>query len=195
MTREPVSYTAAEVLALMAACSHGPTGLRNRAAIVLMWRGGLRVGEALAVRPSDLDRRRCLIRIGRGKGGRSRTIALDEWAWQTLDLWTAARSAIMGRRMAPYLCTLQGHGLSTSYVRAAFRRIAKRAGLTKRMHPHGLRHTCALELAREGVSLPTIRDQLGHASVATTDHYLRAHSPVEIERLALTRPGPHVDAP
>lgn len=192
--REPVSYTAPEVLALMNACSRGPTGRRNRALIVLLWRGGLRVGEALALRPGDLDPKRCLVRIARGKGGRARTIALDMWAWETLDLWSAARADLLGRRAAPYLCTVKGGRLHTSYVRAALQRLGQHAGIEKRVHPHGLRHTCALELSREGVALPTIRDQMGHASVATTDHYLRAHSPVEIERLALARRGPDVDA-
>ena len=66
--------------------------------------------------------------------------------------------------------------------------------MQKRVHPHGLRHTHAVQLANEGVPLHLIRDQLGHASLATTDAYLRRLAPAErLERIAghtWTGPGP-----
>ena len=56
-----------------------PTGLRNRALIVTLWRAGLRCAEALALHPRDLDNG--VLRIRQGKGGKSSTVALDPEAW------------------------------------------------------------------------------------------------------------------
>jgi site-specific recombinase XerD len=64
------------------------------------------------------------------------------------------------------------------------------AGLEKRVHPHGLRHTHAAELAREGVPINVIRDQLGHSSLAVTDRYLRDVAPADL--IALGK-SPHLD--
>ena len=64
--------------ALIRACSpRAPTGVRNRALLVVLYRGGLRVGEALALYPKDLDRRRGTIRVLHGKGDKARTVGLD----------------------------------------------------------------------------------------------------------------------
>ena len=53
-------------------------------------------------------------------------------------------------------------------------------GMEKRVHPHGLRHTMAFELMMEGVPVPIIQQQLGHASLATTDRYLRHLAPRDV---------------
>ena len=59
-------------------------------------------------------------------------------------------------------------------------RLAAKAGIEKRVHPHALRHTHAAELAREGVPLNLIQAQLGHSNVATTSRYLAHIAPVEV---------------
>ena len=58
----------ADIRDLLRACNQGPTGARNRALLVVLWRGGLRIAEALALRPVDLDAAAGLIRVRRGKG-------------------------------------------------------------------------------------------------------------------------------
>ncbi len=63
--------------------------------------------------------------------------------------------------------------MKSNHVRNRLRRLAARAGVEKRIHPHGLRHTYAVELDEEGFPLRDIRDLLGHANVSTTDTYLR----------------------
>ena len=67
-----------------------------------------------------------------------------------------------------------------SYVRTLLPRLADKAGIEKRVHPHGLRHTHAFELMMEGVPVPIIQQQLGHASLATTDRYLRHIAPRDV---------------
>jgi site-specific recombinase XerD len=84
------------------------------------------------------------------------------------------------RRAAPGVCTLQGRPLKPSYVRTMLPRLAARAGITRRVHPHGLRHAHAAELMWEGVPVPIIQRQLGHASLATTDRYLRSIAPADV---------------
>jgi integrase len=59
-------------------------------------------------------------------------------------------------------------------------RLAKRAGIEKRVHPHGLRHTHSAELMLEGVPVPIIQRALGHTSLATTDRYLRHIAPKDV---------------
>jgi site-specific recombinase XerD len=173
--------TAEEVRSLMAACSRrAPTGIRNRALITVLCRGGLRISEALALEPKDLDRKEGAIRVLHGKGDKSRTVGLDPEAFAFVELWLECRRGlgINGRRRV--FCTLAGSPLSTAYVRALLPRLARKAGIEKRVHAHGLRHTHAAELAREGVRMNVIQAQLGHSSLATTDRYIRHIEPQEV---------------
>src|SRR5436309_9519667 len=98
-----------EVRALIKACSNrAPTGIRNRALLVLLYRGGLRITEALRLHPKDLDRAAGTVTVLRGKGGKRRTIGLDPGAFAVVERWLDARAKrrISGR--APLICTLHG---------------------------------------------------------------------------------------
>jgi len=77
-------------------------------------------------------------------------------------------------------CTLAGGRVDTSYVRHLLPRLAVKAGLDRRVHAHGLRHTYASELARERTPINVIRDALGHTSLAVTDRYLRDVAPMHV---------------
>jgi site-specific recombinase XerC len=79
--------TIEEIVAVMRVAGEKPDGLRLRALIVLLWRAGLRVGEALALAETDLDRSRGAVLVRRGKGGKRREVGMDRWAWQQLDPW------------------------------------------------------------------------------------------------------------
>ena len=105
MTFPPEPLTTDECRRLIAACSpRCPTGLRNRALIVALWRGGLRCSEALGLHPRDLDDG--VLRVRRGKGGKYRTVAVDPEAWVVLQAWLErkARVGIGG----PVFSTLRG---------------------------------------------------------------------------------------
>lgn len=75
---------------------------------------------------------------------------------------------------------LQGQPVHSAYVRALLPRLARRAGIDKRVHAHGLRHTHAAELALEGKPMNLIQAQLGHASLATTSSYLAHIAPAQL---------------
>lgn len=182
--------TPAECNALLRACSRrGPTGARNRALIVVLWRGGLRCAEAMDLLPKDLDDRQGTIRVLHGKGDRSRTVGLDDQAWATVAVWVSIRATLPGVKLqSPLLCTLRGKRLHASYIRALMKRLAAQAGIDKRVHAHGLRHTFAVELARERVPLHIIQHVLGHASVRTTSGYIGHVEPHEVISAIRARP-------
>src|SRR5205085_10859703 len=77
--------TVEEIVAVMRAVGDRPDGHRLRALIVLLWRAGLRISEALALQESDLDRGRGAVLVRRGKGGKRREVGMDRWAWEQLD--------------------------------------------------------------------------------------------------------------
>lgn len=168
--------TDAEVRLLMRACGRRPTGVRGRALLAVLYRSGLRVSEALALRPHDLDLAECCIRVLHGKGDKARTVGIDPGALALVSAWLAMWPKLGIPRGSPIFCChtagMGGRAMRTSYVRGWLARLARRAGVAKRVHAHGLRHTHATQLSREGVALNLIQLQLGHQSAATTAHYL-----------------------
>jgi site-specific recombinase XerD len=169
-----------EVTALLRACStRAPSGIRNRALIAVLYRGGLRLAEALALDPKDVDLARGAVRVLHGKGDQARTVALDPGALALVERWLTERKKLGITSRRRLFCTLAGAPLDSSYVRQLLPRLAGKAGIEKRVHAHGFRHTHAAELAREGQPVNLIRDQLGHRSLATTDRYLRDIAPEE----------------
>jgi len=179
--RPPEVLTEPEAIALIRACSsRAPTGVRNRALIAVLWRSGLRISEALALELRDVDLEAGTLRVRHGKGDKSRT-----GRRRRADLGPAGpvdRSAAQAltRRAGAGVCTLAGGRVDASYVRHLLPRLAARAGLDRRVHAHGLRHTYASELARERTPINVIRDALGHTSLAVTDRYLRNVAPMHV---------------
>lgn len=168
-----------ELQRLLDACNDGSTGIRNRALIVIGWRAGLRISEALALKPADLDPVTQTVRILHGKGDKARTVGLDGTAWKFVSAWSAARDELEVAATAPLFCTLTGGRLASRYVRELMPRLAKTASIAKRVHFHGLRHTMAFELAGEGVPIHLIQQALGHASASVTSRYLAHLNPAE----------------
>jgi integrase len=88
----PDPPTVEEIITVMRAAGDTPDGLRLRALIVVLWRAGLRISEALALTESDLDRDRGAILVRRGKGGKRREVGMDRWAWEQLGPWLTSSS-------------------------------------------------------------------------------------------------------
>lgn len=121
-------------------------------------------------------------------GYRDRTVGLDPTAFSMLGLWLVRRSELGVDGRSPVFCTLRGRPIKTAYVRALLPRLARKAGIEKRVHAHGLRHTHAAELAREGVPMNLIQAQLGHSNLGTTSRYLAHIAPAELVRVIRSRP-------
>jgi integrase len=124
-------------------------GWRLRALIVVLWRGGLRIQEPLALAERDLDPRRGSLLVRNGKGGRRREIGMDAWGWDQLQPWLAARIELP---VGALFCIIDGPTRrlpwSSAGVLVEFRRLAAEAGVRRRFAPHQLRHAHAVELAR-----------------------------------------------
>jgi site-specific recombinase XerD len=147
-----------EIVAVMRQAGTDPYGRRLRGLIIVLWRAGLRISEALALTESDLEVARGSVLVRRGKGGRRREVGMDEWAWDQLRPWLEARVSLP---VGPLFCVINGPTLgqpwSSSQVRIALRPTAARAGVRRRFAPHQLRHAHAVEMAREGVPLNVIQ--------------------------------------
>ena len=170
----PELLTREEVRALLQACSsNSASGLRNRALLVTLYRAGLRLDEALTLRPADVDAAEGLLRVG------ARVAGIDTGALVIIGQWLEARAGLMLPLSSPLFCTLNGGHLQPAYVRQLLPRLAEKAGIRKRVHASGLRYTHAAELAAEGLPAEVISAQLGHESLASTDRYLRRISAQE----------------
>ncbi len=168
----PEPLTPDEVAAIIGQCSvRARTGVRNRALLTLLYRSGLRISEALALKPSDVDLKRHTARVLHGKGDKATVRGFHPTADDALARWIDTRRAL-GLRNGPLFCTLNGGPIHAQYVRIMLRRMADRAGVDKRVTPHGLRHTFADELRAAGVDVVTISKLLGHSSIAVTSRYL-----------------------
>ncbi len=165
--------------------STAPTGIRNHALVAVMYRSGLRISEALDLRPKDIDHQNGALRVLHGKGDRARTVGLDPGAMSIVRRWLEVRPDRDLNGSSPVFCTLAGPSagggrMTEAYVRVFLRRLALKAGIEKRVHPHGLRHTHAAELRSEGVDVGIISKQLGHRSIATTARYLDHIAPQDV---------------
>ena len=152
----PEILTTDEVAAIIGLCgTRSPTGARNRALLLLLYRSGLRISEALSIRPSDLNVKEHSIRVLDGKGHKATTRGFHPSAEDALARWGDMRKRYGFKPGTPLFCTLDGGPVSPQYVRNLLHRLGARAGIEKRIHPHGLRHTYAVELeARRPVGQP-----------------------------------------
>jgi len=153
----------------MSAAGDRPHGQRLRGLIVVLWRAGLRIQEALSLGEADLDQPRGSLLVRHGKGGRRREVGMDAWAWQQLQPWLETRLELP---VGPLFCIVNGSSRGRHWANAAaradLRRTAARAGVRRRFAPHQLRHAHAVEMAREGVPLVVIQRQLGHSNLGIT---------------------------
>jgi len=160
----PVILSKAEVKALLEA----PKNLKHRAMLATMYAAGLRVSEVASLKMSDLDRERRVIWVRGGKGHKDRQVMLAEplrdllaayWRWKRPTNWL-----FPGRN--------PDFPIATKSVFRACQKAARKAGISKPIHPHSLRHAFATHLLDEGVNLLVIQTLLGHAHLTTTARYL-----------------------
>jgi integrase len=97
--------TIEEIVTVMRSAGDGVHGRRLRGLIVVLWRAGLRLCEALALAEADLDARRGSLLVRRGKGGRRREVGMDDWAWEQLPPWLDVRVELP---VGPLFCVVNG---------------------------------------------------------------------------------------
>jgi len=166
---------------LAAISQRGATGDRDRAMYAAIYRGAMRIGATLRLKPADIDWEHQLIRIYKDKGGKSRTIALDGKTFDLLRTWSKQRTRLGISDDAPFFCGCakgaRGNPLTEQNRLFRFQCYARKAGITRHVNLHLLRHTGASELLEEGFDVPTISRVLGHVSLLTTYKYLHELRP------------------
>ena len=187
--------TVEEIVAVMSAVGDRSDGHRLRALIVLLWRAGLRISEALSLQESDLDRTRGAVLVRHGKGGKRREVGMDHWAWDQLDPWLEIRREVP---IGALLCVIHGPTAGRRWEASAARKqlhhAALAAGVRRRFAPHQLRYAHAVEMAHEGVPLVVIQRQLGHANLGITSIYLQGIDSSEIISTVHGRRSPTISA-
>ena len=144
-------------------------GPKYKAALSAAYGAGLRVSEVVALKVSDVDSRRMLLRIEQGKGRRDRLAMLSPQLLELLrDWWRIARPQVWlfpGQNPVNHLAPRQFNRV----VHAA----ARAANITKRVSPHTLRHSFATHLLEQNIDIRVIQVLLGHAKLDTTALYTR----------------------
>jgi site-specific recombinase XerD len=185
--------TVQEIIAVMRTAGDSLHGRRLRGLVVVLWRAGLRIDEALALHESDLNRRRGSLLVRHGKGGRRREVGMDDWGWDELQPWLTARVVLPA---GPLFCIIngrtRGRPWTSAGARAELRRAAARAHVRRRFAPHQLRHAHAVEMAHEGVPLIVIQRQLGHSNLGITSVYLHGIDSAEIIETVHARRAPMI---
>jgi len=162
--RLPAVLCVAEVQRLLACVENS----RHRLLLALIYSGGLRLREALQLKLSDIDSQRMVIRIRQGKGNKDREVPLSP----RLLVWL--RRYYQTFRPKDWLFPARPGGnrpWHPSTIQRSCRQAAARAGLTKKITVHTLRHSYATTLMESGVNVRTIQMLLGHSNLRTTARY------------------------
>ena len=129
----PDPPTVDEIVAVMRAAGDTPEGLRLRAIIVVLWRAGLRITEALALNETDLDPSRGSLVVRHGKGDKRREVGMDRWAWTHLDPWLELRRELpVGRLFCVLRGPTRGRPCASAGIRAQLHHAAAIAGVRRR---------------------------------------------------------------
>jgi len=150
-----------------------PEGQRDRAIIEVLYSCGLRVSELCGLKLSDLYLDEGFMRVV-GKGSKQRLVPISPRAIKELQLWFADRCHIdvkRGEEDYVFVSQRRGKHLSRITVFHNLKVYAKKAGITKPLSPHTLRHTFATHLLEGGANLRAIQAMLGHESIGTTQLY------------------------
>ena len=141
-------------------------GLKHRAILTACYAAGLRVSEAVSLRPTDIDSRRRVIRVQQGKGRKDRYVMLSPRLLAVLrDYWRTIRPATR-QWLFPGLSPI--HPLSPQAVVRACHKAQRLSHLSKLLTPHSLRHCFAVHLLEAGTDIRTIQLLLGHRNLSTT---------------------------
>lgn len=163
--RLPVVLSGTEVAALLGAVRH----IKYRVILMTMYASGLRISEACRLLPEEIDSKRMVIHVRRGKGGVDRYTVLSKRLLQCLrDYWRKSRPHLNG-----YLFpggTGLGHACPET-VRNVFNKAVADANIKKNITPHVLRHCFATHLLECGTDVTVVQALLGHRRLQTTEKY------------------------
>ena len=143
--------------------------LKHKTVLTCCYAAGLRISEAISLKPTHIDSQRMVIRVEQGKNQKDRYVMLSERLLEILRHWW--RVAKPTEWLFPG--NIPGQHLTRYAVGEFCREAQKRSGLSKPVTPHLLRHGFAVHLLESGTDLRTIQLLMGHRSLSTTARYLR----------------------
>ncbi|HEV2360933.1 MAG TPA: site-specific tyrosine recombinase [Acidimicrobiales bacterium] len=177
----PKALSEAEVATLLAAVTgDAPKDRRDRAILELLYATGLRISELAGLSMGDLDLRRRLL-IAFGKGSKERVVPYGRYAGEALESWLGpgGRPSMAPDRFArrtdeqSVFISSRGRRMSRQAAWVVVRTAAERCGLSDRVTPHVLRHSCATHMLDHGADIRVVQELLGHASITTTQVYTK----------------------
>ena len=142
---------------------------KHRTILTTCYAAGLRISEAVRLKPTDIDSQRMVIRVEQGKGQKDRYVMLSPKLLETLrSCWRAVRP-----KAWLFEGKISGQPITKDAVELACQKARRLSGIRKPISPHSMRHAFAVHLLESGTDVRTIQLLLGHRSLATTARYLR----------------------
>ena len=161
----PVVLSPEEVLHFLE--SVGST--KHRAILTTCYAAGLRISEAVRLKPDDIDSHRMVLRVEQGKGQKDRYVMLSPKLLETLRCYYRT----VRPKVWLFVGDVPGQPITRSAVELACQKARRISGIGKPVSPHSMRHAFAVNLLEAGTDVRTIQLLLGHRSLATTARYLR----------------------
>lgn len=149
-----------------------PVDYRNKAILEVMYATGARISEVINLELNQIDFEECIIRVV-GKGKKERIIPLDDVAIEALDNYiNNYRPFLIKNETCNYVfLNKNGEKISRQMIFKILKNLANKAGITKEISPHTLRHSFASNLLNNGADLRVIQELLGHENLETTEIY------------------------
>lgn len=174
--------------------STDPVVLRDKALLEFMYATGCRVSEAVGTNLDDIDLEEKVVRL-MGKGSKQRLVPLGSYARNSVVAYLNAGRGELERRSTAKVperralfLNKRGKRISRQSVWEIVKTAGERAGITKPLHPHTLRHSFATHLIQGGADVRTVQELLGHASVTTTQIYTHVSPEALIETYLTAHP-------
>lgn len=174
--------------------STDPVVLRDKALLEFIYATGCRVSEAVGTNLDDIDLEEKVVRL-MGKGSKQRLVPLGSYARNSVVVYLNAGRGELERRSTAKVperralfLNKRGKRISRQSVWEIVKTAGERAGITKPLHPHTLRHSFATHLIQGGADVRTVQELLGHASVTTTQIYTHVSPEALIETYLTAHP-------
>lgn len=174
--------------------STDPVVLRDKALLEFMYATGCRVSEAVGTNLDDIDLEEKVVRL-MGKGSKQRLVPLGSYARNSVVVYLNAGRGELERRSTAKVperralfLNKRGKRISRQSVWEIVKTAGERAGITKPLHPHTLRHSFATHLIQGGADVRTVQELLGHARVTTTQIYTHVSPEALIETYLTAHP-------